>query len=348
MRALRKTVAGPGVQLQDVAAPPAPGAGEVRLRVCAAGVCGTDLHIADWTASYHFVASALPVTLGHELSGRVEALGAGVTGLAPGSLVAVRPSVVCGTCAACRSGRPEACTQRRGIGVTRDGGFAPWVTVPARNCEPVPEDVGAEVAAMTEPLTVSHEAVRSGEVAPGDRVLVLGPGNIGVGIAVFARAAGAAQVVIAGRDDADRLAVATRMGFTDVVDTKGQDLRAALAPWVAGGKFDVVFEATGAAAVIEPALSVLAVRGTLVIVGIHPQPVPIDLTALVRQHHTVRGSYRAPESAWPEVLAFMRREHATLRHMVTHRVALRDAEAAFALAHRRRATKVVVQPGDDD
>jgi threonine dehydrogenase-like Zn-dependent dehydrogenase len=217
--------------------------------------------------------------------------------------------------------------------------------VPARNCVPVPDGVDADVAAMTEPLTVSHEAVRTGDVKRGDRILVLGPGNIGVGIAVFARAAGAAQVVIAGRDDAERLAVAQRMGFADVIDTAGRSVTDAIAPHVAQGKFDVVFEATGAAAVIEPALRALALRGTLVIVGIHAQPVPIDLTALVRNHHSIRGSYRAPERAWPEVLDFMRREHDTLRHMITHRLPLRDAEEAFALAHRRRATKVVVQPG---
>jgi 2-desacetyl-2-hydroxyethyl bacteriochlorophyllide A dehydrogenase len=334
--------------MQHMAAP-VPGPGEVLLRVCAAGVCGTDLHLADWTSSYHFVAPALPVTLGHEFSARVRGRGPGVDGLPDDTLVAVRPSVVCGACAACRSGQPDACTKRRGIGVTRDGGFAPWVVVPARNCVPVPEGIAADVAAMTEPLTVSHEAVRSGGVQRGDRVLVLGPGNIGLGIAMFARAAGAAAVIVAGRDDAARLGVAQRMGFRDVIDFAGADMAEALAPRLAAeGKFDVVFEATGASAVIEPALRALGPGGTLVIVGIHPRPVPIDLTALVRNHHAIRGSYRAPEDAWPEVLAFVQREQDVVRHLITHRVALAQAQEAFALAHARRATKVIIQPSQHE
>ena len=343
MQALRKTAPAPGVQMQHVAVP-VPGPGEVLLRVCAAGVCGTDLHLADWTSSYHFVAPALPVTLGHEFSARVRGRGPGVDGLADDTLVAVRPSVLCGACAACRSGEADACTQRRGIGVTRDGGFAPWVVVPARNCVPVPEGIDAEVAAMTEPLTVSHEAVRTGDVRSGDRVLVLGPGNIGLGIALFARAAGAAAVIVAGRDDGQRLAVAQRMGFRDVVDFERADMLETLAPHLARGKFDVVFEATGASAVIEPALRALQPHGTLVIVGIHPRPVPIDLTALVRNHQAIRGSYRAPEDAWAKVLAFVEREQDVVRHLITHRVALAQAQEAFALAYARRATKVIIQP----
>ena len=344
MNALRKVNAGPGLELQTVPQPPAPGAGEVLLKVQSTGVCGTDLHIDEWTPSYHFVSAALPVTVGHEFSGEVAAQGAGVTGLAPGQLVAVRPSVVCGRCEACLAGDPDACVTRRGIGVMRDGGFAPWVVVPARNCVPIPPGVDAEVAALTEPLTVSHEAVRTGNVQPGDRVLVLGPGNIGQGIAIFARAAGARQVVVAGHGDAARLDVLRRMGFNDLIDFAGTGMEAGLAPYLQEGKFDVVIEATGAAAVIAPALRALKTHGVLVITGIHAAPVPIDLTAMVRQHQQIRGSYRAPERAWPEVADFMRGHQETLRHMITHRVPLSRAAEGFALARDKVATKVMVQP----
>lgn len=344
MKALRKLHPGHGLELQDVAPPPAPAPGEVLLKVRSAGVCGTDLHIDEWTASYHFVTAALPVTVGHEFSGEVAACGDGVAGLAPGQLVAVRPSVVCGQCPACLGGQPDACTTRRGVGVTRDGGFAPWVRVPARNCVPIPAGVDAEVAALTEPLTVSHEAVRTGNVRTGDRVLVLGPGNIGQGIAIFARGAGARQVVVAGHGDAARFEVLRRMGFHDLVDLAGQDMAQGLAPYLAAGPFDVAIEATGAAGVIAPALRALKTHGVLVITGIHAAPVPIDLTALVRQHQQIRGSYRAPEQAWPEVVAFMREHQATLRHMITHRVPLSRAYEAFALARDKVATKVMVQP----
>lgn len=344
MQSLRKLTPGQGLDLQDVPRPTAPPAGEVLLQVQSAGVCGTDLHIDEWTASYHFLAAALPVTVGHEFSGVIAALGDGVTGLAAGQLVAVRPSVVCGQCQACLAGQPDACVTRRGIGVMRDGGFAPYTLVPARNCVPIPAGVDAEVAAMTEPLTVSHEAVRTGGVQAGDRVLVLGPGNIGQGIAIFARAAGARQVVVAGHGDTARFEVLRKMGFNDLIDVASTGMDAGLAPFLHEGKFDVVIEATGAAAVIRPAMAALKTHGVLVITGIHAAPVPIDLTALVRQHQQLRGSYRAPESAWPEVVDFMRRHQETLRHMITHRVPLSAAYDGFALARSKVATKVMVQP----
>lgn len=345
MQSLRKLKAGPGLNLQDVISPPPPGPGEILLRVKSVGVCGTDLHIDEWTPSYHFLTDTLPVTVGHEFSGEVAACGEGVSGLSLQQLVAVRPSVVCGRCNACLTGQPDGCITRRGIGVTRDGGFAPWVTVPARNCVPIPPGLDAEVAALTEPLTVSHEAVRTGNVQDGDRVLVLGPGNIGQGIAIFARAAGARQVVVAGHGDAARFKVLRKMGFTDLIDFADLGMERGLAPYLQPGKFDVVIEATGAAAVIEPALRALRTHGVLVITGIHAAPVPIDLTALVRQHQQIRGSYRAPEQAWTAVVEFMRSQQETLRHMITHRVPLSRAYEGFALARSKVATKVMVQPG---
>jgi len=344
MKSLRKLRPGPGLEMQEVALPPPPAAGEVLLKVKSAGICGTDLHIDEWTASYHFLRDRLPVTIGHEFSGEVAAVGPGVQ-LRPGQLVAVRPSVTCNTCAACRAGAFDACTARLGIGVSRDGAFAGFTLVPARNCVPVPDGVGAELAAMTEPLTVSHEAVRVGGVRAGDRVLVLGPGNIGQGIAVFARAAGAREVVVAGHGDAARFEVLRRMGFDQLLDAAEGGLQAGLAPSLRQGKFDVVIEATGAAAVIQPALAALKMHGVLVITGIHAAPVPIDLVALVRQHQQIRGSYRAPERTWPEVLAFAREHRETLGHMITHRLPLARAPEGFALARNKVATKVMIQPG---
>lgn len=344
MLALRKATPHHGLLLQDIEPPAAPGPGEVLLRVRSVGVCGTDLHIEEWTPSYHFMAPALPVTLGHEFSGEVAAIGPDVQDLAIGQLVAVRPSVVCGRCEACLAGLPDDCTTRRGIGVTREGAFAAFVRVPARNCMPLPAGIDARVAALAEPLSVSLEAVRTGGVKPGDRVLVLGPGNIGQGIALFARAAGACQVVVAGHGDAPRLEVLERMGFTDLLDFAQGGMDTLLAPWREDGGFDVVIEATGAASVIAPALAVLRTHGVLVITGIHAAPVPIDLVALVRKHHQLRGSYRAPEAAWAEVIAFIAANQPTLRHMVTHTMGLAEAPQAFALARSKGATKVMVEP----
>ncbi|CAN5447352.1 L-threonine 3-dehydrogenase [soil metagenome] len=347
MKTLRKLQAAHGLALQD-APRPTPGAGEVLLRVQSTGVCGTDLHIDEWAPSYHFMTPALPVTIGHEFSAVVESLGGGTASakpeLTPGQLVTVRPSTTCGHCAACQAGDFDTCITRRGIGVMRDGAFAEWVVAPVRNCVPIPPGVDAEIAALAEPLSVSHESVRTGGVKPGDRVLVFGPGNIGQGIALFARAAGAKQVVVAGHDDAPRMAVLRQMGFTELVDFAHAGMDEGLRPWLADGKFDVVIEATGAASVVAAGLSALKAHGILVITGIHAAPVAVDLTALVRNHQEIRGSYRAPEAAWQQVVAYMREHQDVLRHMITHRLPLAQAIEGFALARNKLATKVMVQP----
>jgi len=247
MKALQKTQPVFGLELRDVPRPASPAPGEVIVEVLATGICGTDLHIYEWTAGYEVMTKAMPVTLGHEFSGTIAAVGAGVQSLRVGALVAIRPSVVCGRCPACLAGNSDACKNRKGIGVTRDGGLAKRVHVPAENCVLAPAGLDADIVALTEPMTVSAEAVATGEVRQGDRVLVLGPGNIGQGVALFAREVGAAQVVIVGKDDVLRLDVLRRMGFSETVDLGERTLPDALATYLEQGKFDVVIEATGVA-----------------------------------------------------------------------------------------------------
>ncbi len=346
MLALQKTHPDHGLQLQEAACT-APDKDEVLIRVKATGVCGTDLHIAEWTPSYHFMTPALPVTIGHEFCGEVIEIGSDARGLHVGQMVAVRPSVVCGVCTACTEGHPDGCVTRRGIGVMRDGAFAEKVRVPARNCVPLPAGLDPLVAALAEPLSVSWEAVRTASVKQGDKVLVLGPGNIGQGIALFAKEAGAAEVVVAGHSDTARLSVLRQLGFDHLLDFADEPMSQSLERASKDRPFDVVIEATGVAAVIAPAMQALKPHGILVITGIHAAPVPIDLTALVRRHQQIRGSYRAPEAAWPEVVAYMERNANLLRHMVTHCVPLTRAAEGFDFARNKIATKVMVLPDQE-
>lgn len=345
MLALQKTEAAPGVELREVAPPPAPGPGEVLIEIEATGVCGTDVHIAHWTPGYESMQRAMPVTIGHETCGRICAAGEGVDPALVGQRVTIRPSVLCHRCAPCLNGDPDNCTGRLGVGIGRSGAFAPVLLVPAENCVPVPVGMEAEIAALTEPMTVCREAVDTAGLLPGARVLVLGPGTIGQGIALFAEAVGAGEVVVVGRDDAARLERVRALGFPNVADSLGTTLAGALAPWLAGGKFDVIFEATGVPAVVPEALSVLAKRGKLVIVGIHPAPAQVDLTSLVRNHQQILGSYRAPVETWPEVLAFLAANPERLRGMISHRLPLAQAPEALEIAGAKQASKVMVLQG---
>lgn len=342
MKALRKTRAAAGLELADVAPPAAASADEVLVRVVATGICGSDLHVDDWTPSYGFIADRLPVTLGHEFVGVVEG------GALAGRRVVVRPSVTCGVCAACSAGRHDACERRTGIGMTRDGAFAPWVSVPQRNCVPVPDGLSDELAALAEPLSISMQALRVAGDVRGQRVLVMGPGTIGQGIAVLARRAGAAQVVVSGRDDAARLDALRRMGFEALVDVAGQSLAQATASHRSGGPFDLVFEATGVPETIAEALPLLRRNGIVVVTGIHARPLALDLTALVRRQQQLRGSFRPPESDWPEALALMGELGETLAPMVSHVLPLSRGLEGFALAHGKQASKVLLRPEAGD
>ena len=255
--------------------------------------------------------------------------------------------MVCGRCDACHAGDEDNCTGRRGIGIGRNGAFASHVAVPYVNCIALPDGIDFEIAALTEPMTVCAEAVDTGEVKKGDRVLVLGPGFIGQGAALFAEAAGASEIVICGHNDAARLKTLNRLGFDNTIDTAGSTLVQALAPYLEHGGFDVVIEATGAPHVVQEALPCLRKRGIFVVAGIHPRPASIDLTLLVRNHQQLRGSYRAPLETWHRVLDFLATNQQRVRGLITHRFDLADAAHGFAAAHDKAASKVVVIPPRD-
>lgn len=343
MLALQKVRPGVGVELRDLPDLPRVEADEVLIRTHATGICGTDLHIAAWAPGYESMQSAMPVTLGHEFSGTIVSVGAAIELRFVGTRVTVRPSVLCGKCTACLSGDEESCADRRGIGIGRNGAFASFVAVPFANCVVLPSGLDPEIAALTEPMTVCAEAVDTAEVKKGDRVLVLGPGFIGQGIALFCEAAGASDVVICGHDDEPRLKTLDSLGFTNTVDTASTDTADALRRFLERGRFDAVIEATGAPQVVSETLSCLKKRGVFVVAGIHPRPAQIDLTQLVRNHQQIRGSYRAPVSTWHRVLAFLAANQDRVRAMITHRVDLADVEQGFALALGRTASKVVVR-----
>ncbi len=342
MLALRKLRPSPGVDLTEVSPPAATQACDVIVAVEAAGVCGTDIHIDAWTGGYETMRDAMPVTLGHEFAGRVVA--ANSSGDLPtGTRVVIAPSVTCGRCQACRSGSPD-CRHRRGIGIHRDGGFASHVVAPAANCIAIPDELDFEIAALTEPFTVCAQAIARSGLQRGARVLILGPGPIGQGIAVLAAAAGVTDIVVAGRDDAARLAIVPRIAKAQTVDTRGRTLTAALKAADCDAPFDLIFEATGHPSVIGEALACLGERGSLIVCGIHAAPAAIDLTKLVRRQQSVLGTYRAPKPMWLEVIQFLTAHSDLVRPMITHRLPLTEAQGGFALAHQRQASKVMLYP----
>ncbi|HQT79833.1 MAG TPA: alcohol dehydrogenase catalytic domain-containing protein [Rhodopila sp.] len=343
MLTLRKTKAGFGLDLTEDAEAPPPNPGQVTVRVEHAGICGSDVHAYEWTDGYGFMVPHLPVVMGHEFAGRIAATGAGVA-LPAGTPVTVMPFVPCGTCANCTSGATRNCLRREAIGLTRHGGFAGFVTVPAANCLTLPDGVDTELGALTEPLGVGCEAVLTGEVGLGDTVLVMGPGTIGQAIALFARAAGAGRVLVAGRADGPRFDVMRQLGFTDLLDVAEAPLNDLVLAATGGRKVDVVLEATGHPPTIVDGLSVLRTGGVLVIAGIHPGPVSLPLTDFVRARHQLRGTHGCDRRNWDKVLTLLGRDPEAFRPMITHRMPLARGLEGFELARQRAASKVMLTP----
>lgn len=343
MKALQKIRPEFGVELREVRAPEAPGPGWVAVDVGAVGICGSDLHVYEWTGGYEFVTKAMPLTLGHEFAGRIAALGSGVDAVAVGDRVTAMPSVACGECTACLAGNSAQCTNRVGLGMTRPGAFARSVLVPAENCVRLPASLDDELAALTEPLTVGARAVEVGGVKPGDRVLIIGPGTIGQAIALMAREAGASEIVIAGRDDGPRIDCLRALGFERAIDTATASLESQIQR-MGAQPFDVVFEAVGVAAALAQGLAQLRKGGVLVVVGIHPAPVTIDVTRIVRDQQQLRGSHRGSRAIWERVVRLLAEKGPAFRPMITHRVPLERILEGFELARRKVASKVIVTP----
>jgi 2-desacetyl-2-hydroxyethyl bacteriochlorophyllide A dehydrogenase len=251
--------------------PSAPGPGEVQLAVAFVGICGTDLHIKHGAMDGRV---SIPAVIGHEMSGTVTAVGDGVSGWAPGDAVTVMPLDWCGTCPACRAGHQHVCQNLVFVGIDAAGAMQQAWTVPERLLVRLPSGIGLEQAALSEPAAVAVHDVRRGAVARGERVLVVGGGPIGLLIASVASAEGAD--VLISEPNPVRRSVAAELGLR-VVDPTAVDLDAELAAWTEGAGSDVAFEVSGSAAGLRSATHALRVRGRLVVVAIHSQPVPVDL-----------------------------------------------------------------------
>ncbi|MEV2238316.1 alcohol dehydrogenase catalytic domain-containing protein [Micromonospora sp. NPDC049891] len=251
--------------------PVAPGRGEVRISVAYTGICGTDLHIYHGDMDSRVGAAAI---IGHEMSGRIAALGEDVTGWSVGQPVTVLPTRWCGRCAACRRGNSHICLAMNFLGIDSPGAMQSSWNVPAELVLPLPEELPLDQGALVEPVAVAVHDVRRGKVASGDHVVVVGGGPIGVLIGTVAQGQGARVLLV--EPEPTRRAVAGEVGI-EAVDPGTVDVAAFVADRTDGAGADVAFEVSGSAAGVGTAVDVLTARGRLVMVAIHPRPREVNL-----------------------------------------------------------------------
>ena len=333
---------GPKVPLQVEEVPtPIAGPGEVRLRVAACGFCHTDLHYLD-----HGVAPAKPppLILGHEVAGRVESVGPGVTGVSVGDPVLVPAVLPCGRCDLCRSGRENICRAGRMLGNHVDGGFAEFLVVPSRDLVPLAPEIdpvrGCVIAdALTTPY---HAVVNRAGVRAGEWVVVIGCGGVGINVVQFASAAGG-QVIAVDLND-EKLELARQLGAEEAVNpSRTPDVGRAVRQ-ITGDGAAVALEVVGSPATIAMGFSTLRRGGRLCLVGYSSVPAELPAHRVMFLEQSVMGSLGCRPADYPRVVELVRRGKVRLDPVVTGRVSLDEIGVAAERLRRGEGFRTVVVP----
>ncbi len=341
MKAVVKVRPEPGVEVREVDDPVA-GLGEVMVRVRAASICGSDLGIYDFTPAYSGM--VLPVVMGHEFSGVVEAVGEGVEGYGAGDRVLSRSVVSCGECRFCIAGMDNLCESSSLFGIHQDGGFAEYVSVPRGLLYPIPEGMSFEEAALVEPLSNAVHFVNDlTPVEQGDLAVVLGIGPIGLFSAQLLRIAGAEVIVTGISVDTERFEIAGRLGL-EAVNVDEVDPVGLVMERTSGRGADVALVAVGASSAVHQAVRLVRKRGHVTVVGIFPGDVAAPMTTVVRREITLAGAYDARAENFEEAVELIESGRITAAELVTHRFPLEEAERAFEVAKSKAGCKVLFVP----
>jgi alcohol dehydrogenase, propanol-preferring len=330
--------AGRPLSVEDIAIP-APAPGEILVRVAGCGVCHTDLHYIDHgTPTF----KTPPLVLGHEIAGTVAS--PDPTGrLAEGDPVLLPAVLSCGSCTACRSGRENICEHSIMLGNNVDGGYAEYIAVPARDVFPLPPEIPlVDAAIIADALTTPfHAVVNRGRVLPGDRVVVIGCGGVGLNVVQIAAALGAR--VIGVDTSQQKRDWARRLGAEAALDPADGRVDRAVRDFTAGGA-DIVFEVVGKPQTQELAVSCARTGGRIVLVGYSPDSMQLNAGRVMFRELDVIGSLGCRPVDYPRVIELVRQGRIRMSDLVTQRFVLDDIESAFAALRAGTAIRSVVVP----
>ena len=343
MKALVKEKPEPGhVALKEVPEPSA-GAGQVMVRVKAAGVCGSDLHILHSDIKLNL---RPPVIMGHEFSGVVEQAGEGVEGFRPGDRVTSETTFrSCGVCLHCRSGCYNLCPEKELIGYVHDGCFARYCVAPGHRLHLLPENLTFEEGALCEPLACCvHAVVEQTVVAAADTVVVAGVGTIGLLCAQVARARGAAVIVCGTEADRARFRVAERLGIEKLINVLREDAVEIVRSATGGQGADVFLECSGAPAAANMGIALLRRGGRFCQVGLFGKPMEVDFEQIAYKELVVSGSIGSKWSSWRKALGLLASERVTAGPLVSDPLPLDAWQEAFGRFERKEGLKILLQP----
>ena len=338
MRTLAKTRPEPGIWMTD-APKPVVGPNDVLIKIRKTAICGTDMHIFNWD-EWAQKTIPVPMHVGHEYVGTVEAMGDEVRGLKLGQRVSGEGHIVCGHCRNCRAGRRHLCRNTVGVGVNRPGAFADYLVIPAVNAFPIPDDIPDEIAAILDPFgNAAHTALSFDLV--GEDVLITGAGPIGIMAAAICRHVGARHVVITDVNDY-RLELAKKMGAHRTVNIAREKLADIMPSLNMVEGFDVGLEMSGVPAAFRDMLAVMNHGGKIAMLGIPPGDTAIDWTQVIFKGLTIKGIYgREMFETWYKMIALIQ-GGLDLTPMITHRFDVKDYLEGFKTMGSGKSGKVVL------
>ncbi|GAA4228240.1 (R,R)-butanediol dehydrogenase/meso-butanediol dehydrogenase/diacetyl reductase [Sagittula marina] len=336
------------IRVEDISEP-APGAGEVKVKVAWTGICGSDLH--EYLAGPIFVPveeehplshDKAPITMGHEYCGTISELGEGVTGLSVGDRVAIEPIFSCGTCAACLEGKYNLCDSLGFVGLSGGhGGFAASSVIPARMVHKMPDALSMEQGALVEPAAVALHAVRMSRIKAGDTAAVFGAGPIGLLVVESLKVAGCAQIHVVEPSEVRRQK-ALDLGATSAIDPTSENAVEAIR--AATGGVHVAFEVTGVPQVLPQCIDSTRHEGQTLIVSIWESDASFQPNTAVLKERQLQGTI-AYRNIYPAVMELMTQGYFAADKLVTKRISIDDivSEGFEALVAEKSHVKILVE-----
>ena len=345
------------IRVEEFPDPPSPGPKEVKIRVEWAGICGTDLEEYCFGPLYIPVDHPNPMTgrkapmiLGHEFVGTVIEVGSAVTDFKVGDRVTPDTALFCGECYYCQRNLVHLCDKLALLGLMTDGGFAQYVDAPTYMCYKLPANVAPEFGALAEPTAVAIRAVRIGGITIGDRVAVVGAGIIGLLVQQAAALAGAKEVYVIEREE-NRLAVAKTQGATATINPDEVDAAEAVKQLTGGLGADVVVEAGGNATTMAMAPQLARKSGCVVVLGLHNEPIPINLFPVVCGEITIKGSFsHVYNEDYADAVAYLGSGKFQVDSLISARINLNDmVEKGIdeLLNNKSNYLKILVSPQNE-
>jgi len=327
-----------GLELCDV---PMPNVGDddVLIKIIKTAICGTDLHIYEWN---DWAAKTIntPMIIGHEFVGVIDSVGRNVKGFKPGMLVSGEGHVVCGSCRNCLAGRRHLCKNTKGVGVNRDGVFAEYTAIPASNIWICDEKIPTDILCCFDPLGNAIHSCLTFDVT-GEDVLITGAGPIGIMCAAIVRHIGARNVVVTDINPF-RLELAKKMGATEIVDVRSQDLRDVMKKLKMTEGFDVGLEMSGSSAALKQMTENMFHGGKIALLGIPDGQIAVDWNKVIFGMLTIKGIYgREMYETWYKMTALIQ-SGLDISSVITHRFHYTEFEKGFSAMANGQSAKVIL------